>query len=66
MSRMARGLRLLKMLPPLTLITLLMPTTAPAVLKTMCQIWGKIELHRDPIFKRGLRGLVLTLYYVYL
>ena len=50
MSRMARGLRLplnwlLKMLPPLTLITLLMPTTAPAVLKTRCQIWGKIELH---------------------
>ena len=30
MSRMARGLRLLKMLPPLTLITLLMPTTAPS------------------------------------
>ena len=42
---------LLKMLPPLTLITLLMPTTAPSVLKTRCQIWGTIELHRDPILK---------------
>ena len=42
---------LLKMLPPLTMITLLMPTTAPSVLKTRCQIWGTIELHRDPILK---------------